>query len=54
VRFANPTWLFPALAPIEMPVGLIHLDSDFCWCDPVIEVDENGQQVVFHRQVMWN
>jgi hypothetical protein len=54
MKLENPTRL-PALTPAEMPVGLIHLDSDFCWCDPLIEVDENGRQiVVVHRQVMWN
>ena len=54
MTFANPTWLFSSLAPVEMPVGLSHIDSDFCWCDPVIEVEESGQEVVLHRQVTWN
>ena len=31
-----------ALLPVEIPVGLTHLDSDLCWCDPIVEVDENG------------
>ncbi len=44
--FVNPTWFLPAVAPVEMPIGLNHLDSDFCWCDPLVEVDENGQYVV--------
>jgi hypothetical protein len=48
------TWFPPPVAPVEMPMGLNHLDSDFCWCDPIIEVDENGQEVVLHRQVTWN
>jgi hypothetical protein len=54
VMFVNPTWFYPALAPVEMPTGLSHLDSDFCWCDPIVEVDENGQEAVLHRQVTWN
>jgi hypothetical protein len=54
VLFVNPTWFLPAVAPVELPIGLNHLDSDFCWCDPIIEVDENGQEVVLHRQVTWN
>jgi hypothetical protein len=37
-----------------MPVGLSHLNSDFCWCDPVIEVDENGKEAVLHKQVTWH
>jgi len=28
----------PTLVPVEMPVGLTHLDSDLCWCDPIVEV----------------
>ncbi len=31
-----------------------HIASQLCWCDPVIEVDENGDDVVIHRQVIWN
>jgi hypothetical protein len=45
---------FPALVPVEMPVGLTHLDSDLCWCDPIVEVDENGRHVLLHRQITWN
>jgi len=26
---------YPALVQVEMPVGLTHLDSDLCWCDPI-------------------
>jgi len=53
------TWLFPAIAPVEMPVGLKHfglkhLDSDLFWCDPIIEVDEIGEEIVLYRQVSWN
>jgi hypothetical protein len=54
VMFVNPIWFYPALAPAEMPIGLSHLDSDSCWCDPIVEVDENGQEVVLHRRVTWN
>jgi len=44
----------PALLPVEMPVGLTHLDSDLCWCHPIVEVDEDGEQLLLHRQVTWN
>jgi len=54
VLFVNPTWFVPAVAPVEMPIGLSHLDSDFCWCDPIIKVDDNGEEVVIHRAVTWN
>ena len=43
-----------AAAPVEMPVDLAHLDSDLCWCDPIVEVDEDGEHVLLHRQVTWN
>jgi hypothetical protein len=52
--FVNRTWFYPGVVPVQMPIGLNHLDSDFCWCDPSIEVDEEGQEVVLHRQVTWN
>jgi hypothetical protein len=54
LTFENHTWFYPAVAPAELPIGLKHLDSDFCWCDPTIEVDENGNELVIHRQVTWN
>ena len=44
----------PALVQVELPVGLTHLDSDLCWGDPIVEVDENGRHVLLHRQVTWN
>jgi hypothetical protein len=53
VTFVNRTWFFTAVAPVEMPIGLNHLDSDF-WCDPIVEIDENGQQAVLHREVTWS
>jgi hypothetical protein len=47
-------WLSPPSSPVPMPVGLIHVDSNMCWCEPVIETDVMGEEVVFHRQVTWN
>jgi hypothetical protein len=52
--FFDRTWIAPEVAAVEMPVGLTHVDSDFCWCDPIVEVDENGQESVVHREVRWN
>ena len=52
--FVNQTWFTPEIAPVEMPIGLKHLNSDFCWCDPIVEIDENGREIVVHRQVTWN
>jgi hypothetical protein len=52
--FANSTWFFPAVVPSELPIGLEHWDSEMCWCDPIIEIDDEGQKIVLHRQVTWN
>jgi len=43
-----------AAVAVEMPIGLNHLDTDFCWCDPIVEIDDNGRKIVLHRQVTWN
>jgi hypothetical protein len=48
-------WIDPwVVSSVETPVGLNHLDSELCWCDPVIELDEDGREAVVHRQVTWN
>ena len=47
-------WISPMTLPVKMPVGLTHIDSDLCWCEPTIDSDENGEQAVVHRQVTWN
>jgi len=54
MMFENQTWFYPTAAPAALPIGLNHLNSDFCWCDPVVEVDEYGKEVVLHKQVTWN
>ena len=33
---------------------LAHVESELCWCDPINVVDENGNDVVLHREVIWN
>jgi hypothetical protein len=51
---ADRSRLYSTVVPVEMPVGLNHLESWVCWCDPLIETDENGEEVVLHRHVTWN
>jgi hypothetical protein len=46
--------LCPTTVPVELPLWLKSLESDFCWSDPITEVDENGDEVVLHRQATWN
>jgi hypothetical protein len=54
VTFINRTWFVPATVPVELPVGLRHANSEYCWCDPFVEVIESGRETVVHRQVSWN
>jgi len=54
VKSANREWLYPAAVAVKMPIGLNHVDTDFCWCDPIVEFDDNGREIVLHRQVTWN
>ena len=35
-------------------LGVRHIESEFCWCDPIIEIDEGGEEIVVHREVTWN
>jgi hypothetical protein len=51
--FANSTSFYPVAVPSEIAVGLEHLDSDLCWCDPITELGDNGREVVLHRRVTW-
>jgi hypothetical protein len=54
MKVENSNALFTALKPVEMPISLVHFDSDFCWCDPTIGMDEYGRQILVHREVTWN
>jgi hypothetical protein len=51
---ANSTSFYPVVIPSEFAVGLEHLDSNLCWCDPITELGDNGQKIVPHRRVTWN
>jgi hypothetical protein len=54
LKFMDRIWISPATLPVKMPVGLSHIDSDLCWCEPIVEIDENGDEVLVHTQVTWN
>jgi hypothetical protein len=54
MKIEHSNGLLTAPVPVEIPVGLTHFDSDFCWCDPTIELDECGREILVHRQVTWN
>jgi hypothetical protein len=42
------------LVRTEVINQLAHIESELCWCDPIVEVDENGNDMVIHREVIWN
>lgn len=52
--FENLGWFVPTARNGVQPVELKHMDSQFCWCEPVVEVDDDGDEVLIHRQVTWN
>ncbi len=39
---------------VQAPVRLQHTDDEFCWCDPLVEADDDGEETVIHREVIWN
>ena len=35
-------------------IELAHINSELCWCDPILEFDEDGNQRLTHNEVTWN
>jgi hypothetical protein len=31
-----------------------HVDSELCWCEPIVDVDEDGNRALTHKEVIWN
>ena len=52
--FAKPLIRARAEALVKTLVVLKHDDSVFCWCDPLVELNDNGQEIVVHKEVTWN
>lgn len=50
----TPIAIWHELPSIEVASQLAHINSDQCWCDPMVEVDESGREVVIHREVTWH
>ena len=38
----------------EVANQLAHVESELCWCDPIVEMDEYCQKVVMHKEVTWH
>jgi hypothetical protein len=47
LRWRDPIWT-------EATNQLAHVESESCWCDPLVEMDEYGQRIVMHREVTWH
>jgi hypothetical protein len=54
VKRVNQNWLAAREFALKHPVDLAHVDSQWCWCEPVEQLDETGEQVLIHREVTWN
>lgn len=52
--FVNWIGTWPATITAETSIGLAHINSEFCWCDPIVEPDEHGQKIVLHKEVTWH
>jgi hypothetical protein len=43
------------LERLKISHPLPHIDSHWCWCDPIVEVNEDGDQLeIRHKDVTWN
>jgi hypothetical protein len=38
----------------KIPNPLPHIDANWCWCDPIVELNEDGDEIVIHKEIMWN
>ena len=52
--FLNQRFGEPETNETEHANHLAHVESQFCWCDPIVEIDESGQKVVVHMEVTWH
>jgi hypothetical protein len=54
MTFLKQPMVAPGSASMPLPKELPHIDSDLCWCEPIVDFDEDGDQVVMHKEVTWN
>ena len=43
---------YPSDVPDAVP--LAHINSELCWCDPILDLDEDGNESLTHNEVTWN
>ena len=51
VMFPNQWFRELEATETECANHLAHVESQFCWCDPIVEIDDYGQKVVVHIEV---
>ena len=54
VMFPNQRFRELEATKTECANHLAHVESEFCWCNPIVEIDEHGQKVVVHIEVTWH
>lgn len=42
------------LERLDITEPLPHIDSDLCWCDPIVELYKDGDLHVLHKEVTWH
>jgi hypothetical protein len=35
-------------------IDLAHINSELCWCDPILDFDDDGNESLTHNEVTWN
>jgi len=45
---------FPNRSDSSDAVQVAHINSELCWCDPVLDFDEEGNESLTHNEVTWN
>jgi hypothetical protein len=52
--FINWIGASPPMIMADAPIGIAHINSEFCWCDPIVESDEDGRETIVHHEVTWH
>ena len=50
----NQLLVWRNLVETEVASQLVHVKSELCWCDPIVEMDEYGRKFVTHKEVTWH
>jgi hypothetical protein len=44
----------PETSDVSDAAQLDHINSELCWCDPILDFDEEGNESLTHNEVTWN